>query len=77
MESAKTKIVLTTKLVRLEEQKTRQYVSGFGDTAVFREISLGWYASFEGSHEALYVGNEKPAWDTGDKVKITFEKVTT
>lgn len=37
--------------------------------------SLGWFVSFVGSREAIYMGYEKPDIEVGDEFKITFEKV--
>jgi len=33
-----------------------------------------WWVQFEGSHEALSFGADKPAWEVGGKVHITFMK---
>ena len=49
--------------------------SGTGDKAEFEKASQGWYASFDGSHEAMYVGDEAPEFKKGDIVKITIQKV--
>lgn len=38
--------------------------------------SKGWFVQFEGSHEAIHLGNEKPTFEVGDTIRITFEKVT-
>lgn len=49
---------------------------GFGGGRVqFARRSCGWYVNFEHSHEALYLGAEKPVLEVGDKVKITFERL--
>lgn len=66
--------VVHTEVVRLEERKERVYLTGSGDKAEFTEVSLGWYASFKGSYEALHFGSEKPWFDIGDKIKITFQR---
>jgi hypothetical protein len=31
--------------------------------------------TFSGSHEALFFGHDKPDFNPGDKVKITFERI--
>jgi len=36
---------------------------------------LGWFAFFEGSHESIRLGNERPDMNEGDHVKITIERV--
>jgi hypothetical protein len=46
-----------------------------GGKATFAHRSCGWYVNFEHSHEALYLGAEKPALEAGDRVKITFERL--
>lgn len=35
---------------------------------------LGFYMHFAGSHESLFVGNEKPDIEVGQKVVITIQK---
>lgn len=35
----------------------------------------GWFVRMHGSYEALYVGNEKPAMEKGDRIKLTVEKI--
>lgn len=37
------------------------------------QIRDQWYVHFDGSHEAICLGSDKP-FETGDLVKITFEK---
>lgn len=36
--------------------------------------SPDWWVHFEGSREALSFGFDKPEWEVGDKVHITFMK---
>lgn len=76
MESAQTKISITTRVFDLRERTKPVYQGGTGSEALFKDVSLGWFAVFQGSHEALYVGETKPDWDVGDNVKITFERVS-
>lgn len=61
--------------VRLEEKFVKAYVDGVGEEARFIDQSCGWFASFEGSYEALHFGDTKPTFDVGNLVKITFEKI--
>ena len=35
----------------------------------------GWFVNFEHSHEALFMGHERPSLEPGDQVKITFERL--
>lgn len=78
MESVKEKINLAytimTTCISLEERFGRHYVSGVGNDAIFEKVSLGWYAIFDGSRESLYFGTEKPWFDKGDKIKVTFQR---
>ena len=36
---------------------------------------IGWFVHFEGSSESINFGPEKPAWQDGDEIEITFERV--
>ncbi len=72
----KTRYVIHSEVVNVEEQKVPCYVSGIGAGATFIEKSLGWFVYLKGSHEALGLGAERPTLAKGDKVKITVEKVT-
>lgn len=76
MESAETKIVIDTTIISLEERHRDRWVTGVGPDALFKSYTLGWFVVFQGSREALYVGETKPAWQRGDQVKIIFEKVS-
>lgn len=70
-----TRYAINTKVVRVEERFTTEYVSGSGVDVVNRQRSLGWFVQFEGSYEMLFLGHEKPdGLATGDAVKITVEK---
>lgn len=51
--------VVYSKVLKVEEQK---------------EPKVGWFVHFEGSWESIFLGEEKPAFEPGDTVKITFEK---
>ncbi len=33
----------------------------------------GWFVHFEGSRESLNFGIERPQWEVGQQIKITFE----
>lgn len=72
----KVNYTIMTSVVDVKEHKERRHVEGSGDKAKFSEESTGWFVTFDGSYEALYFGSEKPGFDKGDKVKITFERMT-
>lgn len=79
MESAETPVkvryAITTTVVRVYERTKEVYLGGIGKEAVFREESLGWFVHLFGSDESIFLGTEKPDFEAGDKIKITFEKV--
>lgn len=66
---------LITTVVKVWEQHDRVHVTGTGPSAVFREVSRGWFVQFQGSYEALFFGREIPELEEGDFVKISFEKI--
>lgn len=63
-----------TAITAVREQFDKVYISGTGKEAVFADVSRGWFVHFAGSWEALSVGPDKPDFDVGDKVHITFMK---
>lgn len=60
----------------IHEEFGSKYVGGVGQDCAFERYSLGWYVTFAGSHEALFFGKEEPAFDIGDRIKITFERIS-
>lgn len=68
-------IVRYSTVKRVFEHKERNYVTGFGENAVFMEVSQGWFLALDDSYEAVFVGKERPKLDVGDKIRVTFEKV--
>ena len=72
-----TRYTINSRVVGLEEHFVPAYVigSGVGKEAQFVSKSHGWFLFLEGSYEALHVGFEKPAFEKGDAVKITLEKI--
>lgn len=79
MESAETKVsparyVIASVVQRVEERIIKEYTKGFGKDTVFTPKSLGWYVLLAGSYEAIYVGDEVPTLNAGDKVRVTIEK---
>lgn len=64
---------------RIEERHQRVYVSGYGDTALFDNESLGWFAVFLENNLAIKVGlpNEPPPdLKSGDQIRMTLERTT-
>lgn len=39
------------------------------------QIAEDWHVHFEGSRESLNFGKEKPPYEVGEEIRITFEKV--
>lgn len=68
-------VIPNVKVSRVEERFHKNYLEGFGESTRFEEVSLGWYAVFEGSYEALFLGNEKPDLAKGDHVMIKITKL--
>lgn len=60
----------------VHEEFGSKYIGGAGKDCAFERYSLGWYVTFSGSHEALFFGYDKPDFNPGDKVKITFARIT-
>lgn len=75
-EAALTRYTTYSRVLAVEERSRREWISGVGDKATFRDVSTGFFVLFEGSYEAIHLGFEPPAFAVGDKVKISFEKVT-
>ncbi len=41
-----------------------------------REHRAGWFVTFEGSSESLYLGPIRPPFEENDPIRITIEKET-
>lgn len=65
---------LYTKVERVTEHVVKQWISGIGSEATFQSTSLGWFVTFEGSRESLFLGLEKPSLAKGDEVEIIIRK---
>lgn len=63
------------RVVKIEEKFERRWVHGVADKAEFKDVSLGWFVTYEGSHESLHAGSTKPNLKVGDRVLITQEKL--
>lgn len=76
MSEIKINYVVYTTVEKMEDVKelVRSYKNEAGEVITEMQ-SLGWFIKFEGSHESVHFGGDKPPFNLGDKVKITFEKV--
>jgi hypothetical protein len=57
------------------ERKHREYVSGFGDNAVFRDVSRGWFIEIIDYPTVIEAGEQKPNCREGDQIWIEIHKV--
>jgi hypothetical protein len=55
-------------------ERTRYHIHTTVEAIYQPKGSPNWFVHFEGSREALSFGEEKPEWEVGDKVHITFMK---
>lgn len=62
----------------MESAKTKIRINHVTETEVKRiaQTDGGWWVHFDGSRESIFFNGEKP-YEVGDRVKITFEKVST
>jgi len=63
---------------RVKEVIEKEIVTGGkkdeNDKAILSYRKVGWFVHFEGSYEALYVGDEKPdGFEKGTEVDIIFQ----
>lgn len=65
-----------TRVASVEERIQILRAHKQGDDVVVEKANLGWFVRFEGSWESIFLGDTKPAFVVGDRVKISFEKVT-
>ncbi len=70
MKPTKEQFTARTQVSRVFEKKIKQCVSGSGETAVFSEISGGWWIVIDGLE--WFVGEEKPLAQQGNKVTVTL-----
>lgn len=61
---------------RVEEvfQTCTSYKNEKGEYETIKE-SLGWFVNFDGSWESICFGGDRPQFNKGDKIKITFERI--
>lgn len=79
METARTttidvEIVFKAKILCCYERFKPKWVSGYGESTVFEQVSLGWYIHLDGSNELLFVGNTdpKPIPNATAEIRITL-----
>lgn len=65
---------ILAKVASVHEEFGSKYIGGAGKDCVFERYSIGWYVTFSGLHETLFFGHTKPEFNSGDKVKIIFER---
>jgi hypothetical protein len=65
------------RVIKIEERFMHVYLGGLGDTAAFRDDSLGWWLTFDslGGNLTLYLGIEKPPAhvQAGATAQLTLE----
>jgi hypothetical protein len=76
MEPTSAEVVYTipTTVIDIEQRFARLHVSGHGPDAIFKNLPVGWFIHLAGSGEALYLGQEKPDFKTGDPVIIQIRR---
>lgn len=72
--------VYETRVIKVVEKTQKinyRRIAGNDKDWTYDEVSLGWFVLFEGSHEMIHFGNDKPAdVAVGDVFTVTMEKVT-
>ena len=76
MEPVKTAYVVFTRVVSVTEEQYAVRGRIVDGQAIVEKAALGWYVLFEGSHEKLFLGWDRPELAAGDKVKISIERTT-
>lgn len=76
MEPVKTPVTYTieAKALKVEECFETLRVDKIGDEVMTQKQSLGWFVHFQGSHESIFFGDEKPDFAVDDIVVITFRR---
>lgn len=74
MEPIKTAYVIFTRVISVTEEEYAVRGRVVDGQAIIDKINLGWYVLFEGSHEKLFLGEDRPQLSAGDKVKILIER---
>lgn len=74
------RLVFFSKIVDLSEREQitstevldRQKPVSFDNVRVSKK-QLGWFMRLEGSRESLFVGEQKPGFEVGQRVRVTIE----
>lgn len=74
MEPAKTAYAIYTQVVSVTQEEYAVRGRIVNGEAIVEKQDLGWYVLFEGSHEKLFLGWDRPELSAGDKVKILIER---
>ncbi len=75
LDSIRIQYTIQAKIKRIWQHHDKKYVAGFGPDTVFDETDAGWFVSFEGSGEALFLGATPPTdWKVGDIINISYVK---
>ena len=69
------KITLPCKVHSVEERFQTKYVRGVGASALFEQVSIGWFVILEDSHLAIRVGFDKPDLKRNDEIDLSITKV--
>lgn len=59
--------IFYTRVAKIEQRKQLIRVDKDG---TIHERDLGWFILYEGSHEMLFLGTEKPSFEVGDEIEI-------
>lgn len=70
----KTRIVFRSTVLDVSKKDKVVSARKEGDDVIVDRRDLGWTILLEGSRERLFVGNEHPGFEAGDKVVVTIEK---
>ena len=66
--------VFHTHINQVKERRTAVRSRKIGDEIVVDYESLGWFLFVDGFPDSIGVGDAKPEWSPGQKVKITIEE---
>lgn len=67
-------LVLPGTVTEVTERKRKQYVSGYGDKAEFKDVSDGWHMTVD-HRFTFYVGSSRPMdLSEGDEIDLVVRK---
>jgi hypothetical protein len=70
--SIERRITSVLRVRKVEERTSNVWLSGHGDSATFKGVSLGWWVVLENNVAVLW-GDEQPPISAGDCVRLTLE----